>query len=71
MYISRVELEDVLRRYRLSAQRFWVRDPIVAVWDREKMIVPETAAVYPYVLKARIGIEVEYRQDRLATTGRL
>ena len=68
--LHREELENVARRFRLSGKAFSLRDLIFGVWDRDKVIVPEIAPLYPYVVKAGIGLEVEVR-DGYAQTGAL
>ena len=58
------------RRFRLSGKAFSLRDLICGVWDRDQVIVPETAPLYRYVVEAGIGLEVEVR-DAYAQTGAL
>ena len=63
-------MENVARRFRLSGKAFSLPDLICGVWDRDRIIVPETAPLYRYVVELGIGLEVEVR-DGCAQTGAL
>jgi len=57
-------MEDVMRLFRLHARRDWERGAIAAVWNRDQLFVPQTAPIYPWLVKARVGIYVAWPGPR-------
>ena len=49
-----------MRLFRLHARRDWERGAIAAVWNRDQLFVPQTAPIYPWLVKARVGIYVAW-----------
>lgn len=60
VFITRQQLEEVMRAFHLHARRVWDKGVVEGFWDREKLFLPETAPVYPYVVKAKVGFRVSW-----------
>ena len=60
VFITRQQLDEVMRAFRLHARKVWDRGVVEGFWDRDKLFLPETAPVYPYVVKAKMGFRVAW-----------
>ncbi len=49
-----------MRAFRLHARRVWDRGAVAGVWNKDALFLPETAPIYPYVLKAKVGFRVAW-----------
>ncbi len=53
------EVEEIMRRFNLRSFRHELENVIRGRQDRTVLIVAENARLYPYAMKAGIGIQVE------------
>jgi hypothetical protein len=67
VFLTRQQMEEVMRAFRLHARRVWDRGVVAGVWNRDALFLPETAPIYVYVLKAKVGFRVAWEtQEELA-----
>ncbi len=59
VYLTMPQLDLVARRFRLNGSAYSLRDVMFGAWDRNRLIVPETAPMYPYIVRSGVGLEVE------------
>ena len=59
VFVSEQELIAVASHYGLSSRKDWLKNAMRALWDRDHYIVPETADLYPYLMRSGMGVEVE------------
>ena len=60
LFVSEQELVAVLTYYGLSSRKDWLRNAMRARYDRDHYIVPQTADLYPYLMRSGMGVEVSF-----------